>query len=94
VATAVTGLVATEALFVLSALNVRRTFKALATDLNVNTFEKAGLLYLIGAATIIVGIGLVLIIIAEILLGVAFFSIRDQQTIASTTQAPAIGRTI
>ncbi len=46
-------------------------------------FETAGMLYLVGAATTIILVGFVLLLIAQVLVIVAFFSIEDvQPTIA------------
>ena len=73
------GLLAVWALLVVSAVFVRRSLRLMASKLNVKKFETAGLLYLIGAATAIIGVGLLVIFVAEIFLAVSFFSISDQQ---------------
>ncbi len=90
IATGIAGLAVVEAFLILSALSVRRSYRAVATRVNVEMFEKAGLVYLIGAATFIVGIGIPLVVIAQIMLAVAFFSIRDMQGAPTATQAPAV----
>jgi len=77
-AAAFVGILAVWALLVASAVFVRRTYHSMATKLNVHMFETAGLLYLIGAATCIILIGFPIILIAQILLTVAFFSIPEQ----------------
>ena len=56
-------------------------------------FETAGLLYLIGAATAIIGIGFVLILVAEILLAVSFFSISEQPKVPQANQAQTVTAT-
>jgi uncharacterized membrane protein len=61
-----------------SAIFVRRSYGSIAKKLGVNMFGTAGLLYLLGAALTIVLVGFVLILVAEILNIVAFFSIPDQ----------------
>jgi uncharacterized membrane protein len=73
------GLLAVWALLVASAVFVRKSYKSMATTLGVKTFETAGFLYLIGAATAIIGVGLLIILVAEILLAVSFFSIQEQR---------------
>jgi uncharacterized membrane protein len=78
-AAAAGGLVAVWAILVASAVFLRRSFNSIASKLNVKMFETAGLLYLIGAATAIIGIGFLLLFVAEILLAVSFFSIQEQQ---------------
>jgi uncharacterized membrane protein len=84
------GLVAVWAILVLSAVFVRKSFNSIATKLNVKMFEKAGLLYLIGAATAIIGVGFLLIFVAEILLAVSFFSIQEQQRVPEASQVQSI----
>jgi uncharacterized membrane protein len=71
------GLLAAWIFFLVSAVFLRRSFKTMGTKLNVSMFGTAGLLYLIGAATAIVGVGFVLLLVAEILTAVAFFQIPE-----------------
>ncbi|MFI5450467.1 MAG: DUF996 domain-containing protein [Candidatus Bathyarchaeia archaeon] len=73
----IAGLVAVWALLVTSAVFLRRSYDSMASKLGVNTFKTAGLVFLIGAATTIIGVGFVLILVAQILLVVAFFSIKE-----------------
>ena len=75
---AVAGVLVIWALLVSSAIFLRRSYNSIATKLNVHMFETAGLLYLIGAATAIIVIGFPILLIAQILLAVAFFSIAEQ----------------
>jgi uncharacterized membrane protein len=91
---AVAGVLVVWALLVSSAVFVRKSYNSMASKLNVHMFETAGLLYLIGAATTIIVIGFPILLIAQILLAVAFFSIAEQpqvipggrqQTITSTS---------
>jgi len=88
------GVLVVWALLVSSAVFIRRSYNSIASKLNVRMFETAGLLYLIGAATTIIVIGFPILLIAQILLAVAFFSIAEQsqvipaarqQTVASTS---------
>ena len=80
------GLLAVWALLFASAVFVRRSYSSIATKLNVKMFETAGLLYLIGAATTIIGVGFLVIVVAEILLAISFFSIPEQAFVQQTTQ--------
>ena len=71
------GLIAVWILLILSAVFLRRSYNSIAARVNIKMFETAALIYLIGAATVIVAIGFLLIIVAEILFAIAFFSIQD-----------------
>jgi len=93
VAAAIAGLLVVWALLVSSAVFLRRSYRAIATKVNVHMFETAGLLYLIGAATTIVIIGFPILLIAQILLAVAFFSIPDQPKVPSMNQTQTIAAT-
>jgi uncharacterized membrane protein len=84
------GLLAVWVLLVASAVFLRRSFSTIASKLNIHMFETAGLLYLIGAATTIIGIGFLILFVAEILLAVSFFSISEQPTTREPTQAHAV----
>ena len=57
---------------------MKRSYDTIGTRLNIGMFHTTGLLYLIGAATFILGVGILIIIVAEILQIVAFFSIPEQ----------------
>jgi len=72
------ALVATWALYLASAVYIRRGFDSIGTKLNIGMFQTAGLVYLIGAALTIVLVGIVLVYVAWILFAVAFFSIPEQ----------------
>jgi uncharacterized membrane protein len=84
----IVGVFAVWALFVVAAIFIRRSYDSIGARLNVARFKTAGLLFLIGAATAIVGVGLVLIFVAEILLVVSFFSVQDQTT--NISQSPQV----
>ncbi len=73
------GLVVVWVMMLVSAIYVRRTYRAISSKLNVGMFETAGLVYLIGAATTIVLVGFLLLFVAQILVVVAFFSIEDRR---------------
>jgi uncharacterized membrane protein len=69
-----------------SAIFLRRSYDKIGMRLNVNMFHTTGLLYLIGAALTIVIVGLFIVLIAEILQIVAFFSIPEQPPSAMPPQ--------
>jgi uncharacterized membrane protein len=83
-ATALAGILVVWAILVASAVFVRKSYTSIGSKLNVHMFETAGLLYLIGAATSIILVGFPIILIAEILLAVAFFSIPEQTRSSQT----------
>jgi uncharacterized membrane protein len=87
---AIGGLVATWAILLASSVFVRRSLSSMASKLNVGMFKTAGLFYLIGAATAIIGVGFILLFVAEILLAIAFFSMPDQKErlLANQTISP------
>ncbi len=62
----------------ISTIFLRKSYDNIAMKLNVSMFKTSGLLFLIGAATLIVLVGFVILFIAAILQIVAFFSIPDQ----------------
>ena len=62
----------------ISTIFLKRSYDAIALKLRVDMFHTSGLLFLIGAATLIVGLGVVILFIAAILQIVAFFSIPEQ----------------
>jgi len=88
----IAGLVAVWALLVTSAVFLRRSYDSMASKLGVNTFKTAGLVFLIGAATTIIGVGFVLILVAQILLVVAFFSIKEGIPVPTQQQPVATMR--
>ena len=66
---------------ILAAFFVRRSLGTLAIKSDVGLFSTAGLLMLIGAVMIIVfGIGLILIWVSILLIAIAFFRLRPQET--------------
>jgi uncharacterized membrane protein len=66
---------------IISAFFVRRSLKQLSARTNVGLFSTAGTLLLIGAVLIFLfGLGLLLMWIGVLLLAIAFFRIRTQET--------------
>lgn len=72
------GLAIVWVIMLVSAVYVRRTYRSMALKLGDRSFETAGMLYLIGAATTIVLVGFVLLFVAQVMVVVAFFSIEDR----------------
>ncbi len=58
----------------ISAVFLRRSFNSVADRLNAKLFRTAALVYLIGAALIIILIGALVVFVAEILIVIAFFT--------------------
>ena len=66
---------------IISTFFIRRSLKQLSAKSNVGLFSTAGTLLLIGAVLIFLfGIGLLLMWISVLLLAIAFFRIRSQET--------------
>lgn len=65
---------------IITAILLRKSLGLLSAKSGVGLFGTTGLLILIGAVLTIIAIGLVLIWIAMLILAVAFFSIKPQQT--------------
>jgi uncharacterized membrane protein len=63
---------------VVSAVFLRRAYNSMGTELGVGAFKTTATLYLFGAALTIVVVGLLLLLIAEIVQAVAFFSIPER----------------
>ncbi len=71
----------------LGAYYLKKAYDQIAAYTGVDMFKTAGLLYLIGAATSIVIIGLLILLVANILQTIAFFTLPD--TYQPRTQSPA-----
>jgi len=61
----------------ISTIFLKRSYDAIALKLRVDMFRTTGLLFLIGAATLIVFVGFLILFIAAILQVVSFFSISE-----------------
>lgn len=71
------GLIAVWVLLIFSAIFLRKSFVSISEKLGVHLFDTGALIFLIGGITVVVGIGFFLILVAEIIFAVAFFSIPD-----------------
>ncbi len=73
-----TGLALLWVFLVASAFFLRRSYDQIARRFNARWFSTAALVYLIGAALTIIGIGLIIVFVAEIMQAFAFYSLPDQ----------------
>lgn len=72
-------------LLILGALYLRKSYNSIAEHTKVDLFKTTGLVYLIGAATLIIVIGAFILIIAKILEIISFFSLPEN--LPGTTEA-------
>ncbi len=77
ITTVVGGLLVVWIALIVSAVFLRRSYSTMGSKLNVGTFNTAALLYLIGAVTAIIFIGFVILLVAEIVQIIAFFSLPE-----------------
>jgi uncharacterized membrane protein len=84
------GLLGAWLFFLVSAVFLRRSYNTIGSKLNVHMFGTAGLLYLIGAATAVIGVGFLLLFVAEILTAVAFFSLPEKKPEVAQPQTVTI----
>jgi uncharacterized membrane protein len=82
------GLAVVWGILIASSVFLRRSYNTVGTKLNVNTFGTAGLLFIIGAATSVILVGFLLILVAQIMLAIAFFSINERTPIVTQAQQP------
>jgi uncharacterized membrane protein len=71
------GLAVVWVIMLVSAVYVRRTYRSMASRLGVANFGTAGMLYLVGAATTIILVGFLLLLVAQVMVIVSFFSIEE-----------------
>jgi len=78
IAALVVGLAVIWIVFIISSYFLRKSYNSIATRLNIGMFRTAALVYFIGAILIIlIGLGFLLILVAQILFIIAFFSIPE-----------------
>ncbi len=82
------GLVVIWIVFIISAYFLRKSYNTVAARLNVGMFRTAALLYFIGAILVIILVGFALILVAQILFIVAFFSIPETPLTGGPTPPP------
>ena len=64
--------------YIVSAIFLRKSYRTIASELNIGMFDTVALLYLIGAVLSIVLVGFIIIYVAEILQVAAFSSISEK----------------
>lgn len=72
-------------LLIIGTLFLRKSFNSIAEHTKVELFRTTGLVYFIGALTLIILIGFLIILIAKIMEIIAFFSIPDNLPKAAET---------
>ena len=76
---------------IIAALFLRKSYTSIAEHTKVDLFKTTGLLYLIGAITLIVIIGALILLIAKIIEIIAFFSLPEN--LPKATKAPETNET-
>ena len=77
VITLIPALLATWILLVFSGYFIRLSYGAISQRMNIPLFETGALFYFIGAITVVIMIGFLLLLVAQIIIAIAFFSIPD-----------------
>jgi len=85
----IAGVVIIWVMVLISAIFVRRSYESVSKRLGMGMFGTVGLLYLVGAALIIILAGFVLLLLALILNMIAFFSMTEQPLPQPVSQAAA-----
>ncbi len=86
------GLFGAWIFFLVSAVFLRRSYNSIGSKLDVHMFSTAGLLYLIGAATTVIGVGFFILFLAEILTAVAFLSLPARTPEVAQPQTATIAQ--
>lgn len=84
----IAGLAVIWVFVLIAAVFWKRSLDSTAAHTNVEIFATAGLLYLIGAALVIIVVGIFLVFVAHILLIVGFFTLPEEQAPAPVASAP------
>jgi uncharacterized membrane protein len=82
---AIVALVVGWVLIIISALYLRKCYNSIAEHTKVNTFKTTGTIYFIGAITLIIGIGIIILFVAKIIEIIAYFSIPEKLPTAKET---------
>ncbi|MEM0492543.1 MAG: DUF996 domain-containing protein [Candidatus Thermoplasmatota archaeon] len=90
--------------YLLSAIYFKKSYTSIADHTKVDLFRTTGLVYLIGAVTVIIGIGIFIVAIARILELISFLMLPDalpagsmqgqMESTASSRRCPNCGRLI
>ncbi|MGC8935273.1 MAG: DUF996 domain-containing protein [Thermoproteota archaeon] len=73
---------------IVSAIFLKKSFDSIANKLNISMFSTVALLYLIGAATSVVIVGFLVMLVAGVLKIVAYFSIPETTTQTTSSTSP------
>lgn len=84
----VPSLLVTWVLLIFSGYFIRKSYGSIAEKLKIPMFETGALFYLIGAITVIIAIGFLLLLVAQILIAIAFFSIPDNTAAKGPANPP------
>jgi len=83
---------------IIASLYLRKSFDSIAQHTRVDLFKTTGFVYFIGALLLVIGIGAFVILIADIIMIIAFFQLPDTLTASGTQQTgrmcPNCGRPI
>jgi len=82
----IVALVIAWVLLILGSLYLRKSYNSIAEHTQVNLFKTTGLVYFIGAITLIIVIGVFILIVAKILEIVSFFSLPEN--LPAATEPP------
>jgi uncharacterized membrane protein len=82
----VVALIIAWVLLILGALYLRKSYDSIAAHTKVDLFKTTGLVYFIGAITIIIVIGIFIILVAKILEIVSYFSLPEN--LPAATELP------
>jgi uncharacterized membrane protein len=86
----VLGLIVGWILMIVATMYLRKSYDRIAEQTKVDLFKTTGLLYLIGAVTMIILIGFLILFIAKILEIISFFTLPDTPPVKETTPSPVI----
>ena len=85
----VLGFVVFYVLNIIAALYLRKSFDSITKYTNVDMFKTAGLIFFIGAILLIIGVGFIIMFIAEILMIIAFFSLPETYPTGEEPRQPS-----
>ena len=86
----IVALIIAWVLLIIAAIYLRKSYNRIARHTGVDIFRTTGTLYFIGAVTLIIIVGAIIILVAKIMEIIAFFSLpEDMPSIPEETRAPA-----
>jgi len=89
----IAALVIAWVLLILASIYLRRSYNRIAKHTGVDIFRTTGTVYFIGAATLIILVGAIIIFVAKILEIVAFFSLPEEMPSSPSETMPATTET-